>query len=103
VSRDDHEGFVNSRQSSFSLRWSPVTALPIRSLGVRAPAVVLPDGLSPRKAQILELVAEGLGNREIGEWLSISEHTAANHVRCLYEAPSPDAILAGPTPSAEPA
>jgi DNA-binding CsgD family transcriptional regulator/tetratricopeptide (TPR) repeat protein len=55
----------------------------IRSLGVTAPAVALPGGLSPREAQILELVARGLSNREIGEELSISEHTAANHIRSI--------------------
>ena len=55
----------------------------IRSLGVPAPAADLPGGLSPREAQILALVAEGLSNREIGEELSISEHTAANHIRSI--------------------
>jgi DNA-binding CsgD family transcriptional regulator len=55
----------------------------IRSLGVPAPGAGLPSGLSPREAQILELVAKGLSNREIGEELSISEHTAANHIRSI--------------------
>jgi DNA-binding CsgD family transcriptional regulator len=55
----------------------------IRGLGVGAPAVELPDSLSPREAQILTLVAEGLSNREIGGRLSISEHTAANHIRSI--------------------
>jgi DNA-binding CsgD family transcriptional regulator len=43
----------------------------------------LPDGISPREAQILTLVARGMSNRGIGEELSISEHTAANHVRSI--------------------
>jgi predicted ATPase/DNA-binding CsgD family transcriptional regulator len=55
----------------------------VRSHGVTAADGGLPDGLSPREAQILELVAKGLSNREIGEELSISEHTAANHVRSI--------------------
>jgi DNA-binding CsgD family transcriptional regulator/tetratricopeptide (TPR) repeat protein len=55
----------------------------INGLGVRAPAVALPDGLSPREVQILALVAEGLSNREIGVRLLISEHTAANHIRSI--------------------
>jgi DNA-binding CsgD family transcriptional regulator/tetratricopeptide (TPR) repeat protein len=55
----------------------------IRSLGVAAPGGGLPAGLSPREAQILDLVAKGLSNREIGEQLSISEHTAANHIRSI--------------------
>jgi DNA-binding CsgD family transcriptional regulator/tetratricopeptide (TPR) repeat protein len=55
----------------------------IRSEGglrARPPA---PDGLSPRELQILRLVAKGLSNREIGEQLVVSEHTAANHVRSI--------------------
>ena len=41
------------------------------------------NGLSPRELQILELVARGLSNREIGARLVVSEHTAANHVRSI--------------------
>jgi DNA-binding CsgD family transcriptional regulator/tetratricopeptide (TPR) repeat protein len=55
----------------------------IRALGSSTPATRLPDGLSPREAQILELVARGLSNRQIGEALVISEHTAANHIRSI--------------------
>lgn len=55
----------------------------IRGLRVGAPPIDLPDGLSPREVQILVLVAEGLSNREIGGRLSISEHTAANHIRSI--------------------
>ncbi len=67
----------------------------IGALGTPAPAAAppnglvdgdgagLPDGLSPREAQILRLVAAGLSNREIGTTLVISEHTAANHVRSI--------------------
>jgi DNA-binding CsgD family transcriptional regulator len=53
----------------------------IEALGTAASAARLPDGLSPREVQILGLVAQGLSNREIGSSLTISEHTAANHVR----------------------
>src|SRR5439155_26268898 len=41
----------------------------------------LPAGLSPREVEILRLVARGLSNRDLGRALSISEHTAANHIR----------------------
>ncbi len=53
----------------------------IQSLGTPAPVSGPPDGLSPREVQILALIARGLSNREIGRTLSISEHTAANHIR----------------------
>jgi DNA-binding NarL/FixJ family response regulator len=55
----------------------------IRALGTTSPRAGLPDGLSPREAQILRLVAQGRKNREIGAELLISEHTAANHVRSI--------------------
>ncbi len=58
----------------------------IRALGSPAPtpaAAELPDGLSPREVQILGLVAQGLSNRQVGAALSISEHTAANHMRSI--------------------
>jgi predicted ATPase/DNA-binding CsgD family transcriptional regulator len=56
----------------------------IEALGgsIRAPAPRL-DGLSPREAEILRLVAQGLSNRDIGRSLFISEHTTANHVRSI--------------------
>jgi DNA-binding NarL/FixJ family response regulator len=55
----------------------------VRSFEATAPASPLPDGLSAREVQILRLVARGLSNREIGETLTISEHTAANHIRSI--------------------
>jgi DNA-binding CsgD family transcriptional regulator len=55
----------------------------VRTIGAPAPGGGLPDGLSPREVQILGLVAQGLSNRLVGSALSISEHTAANHVRSI--------------------
>jgi DNA-binding CsgD family transcriptional regulator/tetratricopeptide (TPR) repeat protein len=55
----------------------------LRSLGGGTPPPSGPDGLSPREVQVLALVARGLSNRRIGEELSISEHTAANHIRSI--------------------
>lgn len=55
-----------------------------RQLGPSVPAPSsAPSGLSPREMTILRLVARGLSNREIGNELVISEHTAANHVRSI--------------------
>ncbi len=61
----------------------PTLLARIRALGSPAPAALLPGGLSPREAQILGLVAQGLSNRQLGATLSISEHTAANHIRSI--------------------
>ena len=55
----------------------------IRALGPPSASNALPDRLSPREAQILGLVAQGLSNRQLGRTLCISEHTAANHVRSI--------------------
>ena len=55
----------------------------IRRLQAPVPPAVHPDGLSPREAQILRLVARGLSNRDIGAELFISEHTTANHIRSI--------------------
>jgi DNA-binding CsgD family transcriptional regulator len=61
----------------------PALLLRIGSLGGSTPSATLPDGLTPREIQIIGLVARGLSNREIGRTLTISEHTAANHVRSI--------------------
>ncbi len=42
-----------------------------------------PDGLSWREVEILQRVAAGRSNREIGDELSISGHTVANHIRSI--------------------
>lgn len=47
------------------------------------PPDFLPDGLTPREREVLELVALGHSNREIAGRLFISENTAANHVRSI--------------------
>ncbi len=61
----------------------PTLLAKIQSLSAPPPGALLPDGLSPREAQILKLVAQGLSNSQVGAALSISEHTAANHVRSI--------------------
>ena len=42
-----------------------------------------PEHLSEREAEVLRLVATGLGNRAVGERLFISQNTVANHVRAI--------------------
>jgi len=41
--------------------------------------------LTPRELEVLRLVAQGLGSREIGRQLSITENTVKNHVRNTME------------------
>jgi len=42
-----------------------------------------PDGLSVRERQVLDLIAEGLTNRQIGEQLELAEKTVKNYVSGL--------------------
>jgi two-component system, NarL family, nitrate/nitrite response regulator NarL len=50
-----------------------------------APVAPTPPLLSPREAQVLELLAEGLSNRDIAERLGISRHTAKFHVNAILD------------------
>lgn len=43
----------------------------------------LVEALTPREREVLELLAEGLSNKDIGRALGISEHTAKFHVNAL--------------------
>jgi two-component system nitrate/nitrite response regulator NarL len=49
-----------------------------------SPEPVLVEPLTPRELEVLQLVAEGLTNRGIGERLGISEHTAKFHVAAIF-------------------
>lgn len=49
------------------------------------PVTTAPLMLTPREHQVLELVAEGLSNKEIGAQLGVSQHTAKFHVTALLD------------------
>ena len=47
-------------------------------------AAELPDGLTPREAEVLALIAEGLTNTEIAERLVVSAATVKTHVNHIF-------------------
>ncbi len=49
-----------------------------------AAANPLPDGLTPREAEVLQLIAGGLSNREISQRLFVSEATVKTHINNLF-------------------
>ena len=61
-------------------------ALATRLLSARVPEPELdvpPESLTPREREVLDLLAQGLTNRQIADRLSISEHTAKFHVAAV--------------------
>ncbi len=64
----------------------PKETVVVREVRVEAPASFTRDdrrleslGITPRELEILELIAQGLSNREIAERVNVSENTVKTH------------------------
>jgi DNA-binding NarL/FixJ family response regulator len=44
-----------------------------------------PQEITEREREVLQCVAKGMSNREIGEALNIAENTVKNHVRSILD------------------
>jgi DNA-binding NarL/FixJ family response regulator len=66
---------------------APMTSEIARMLvqSFRAPTVVPDAGLTAREAEILELLAEGLSNKEIAHKKSIASGTVRNHLANIFK------------------
>lgn len=67
-------------------------AVAIREVEIPAPSAFVVNTerqaelrITPRELEILELMAAGLSNREIGERVFVSENTVKTHLRRLFE------------------
>ena len=61
-----------------------VVAAVAGTASAEAPEASLPDGLTPREAEVMSLIAAGLSNAEIADRLVITEATVKSHVNHLF-------------------
>ncbi|HEY8394014.1 MAG TPA: response regulator transcription factor [Thermaerobacter sp.] len=73
------EGYIHPTLSARALSWKARRRERWAPLGEG-----IPEPLTRREFEVLQLVAEGASNREIGERLFISEKTVKNHITSIF-------------------
>jgi predicted ATPase/DNA-binding CsgD family transcriptional regulator len=86
--------------AAFASAWETGQALPLEQATAEAfvvldrysgermlltPTVPRPEALTPRQHEIVQLLVEGLSDKEIAAALGISRHTVSNHLRTIRE------------------
>jgi two-component system, NarL family, response regulator YdfI len=62
---------------------SELSAILPAPAGLSSPIRELPEPLTPREREVLQMISAGLSNKEIAARLSISEHTVKFHVAAI--------------------
>jgi len=75
-------GYVNKLLVAFSDRAGPANAPPTE---IRNPQSEMVESLSQRELKVLQLIAQGLSNREIGERLFLALSTVKGHNQKIFD------------------
>ncbi len=79
-----HQAVLDPVAQSALIEAASAGARPGRAGRAGASSTSLPDDLTPREAEVLSLVAEGLSNREIASALVVSEATVKTHINHVF-------------------
>jgi DNA-binding NarL/FixJ family response regulator len=79
-----HSGAIRLPVDVDAVLMSPRAASPPTSAIEASDSEPLVEQLTRRELAVLALVADGLGNREIGHELEISEHTVKFHLASIF-------------------
>jgi len=71
---------------------SEVSAVLPAPAALSSPVRELPEPLTPREREVLQMISAGLGNKEIAGRLSISDHTVKFHVASILGNLAPPAV-----------
>jgi DNA-binding NarL/FixJ family response regulator len=83
ASRDDIRRAIESAAAGHA-HLDPAAHATVLQAAARPRGVEPPDGLTPREAEVLHLIATGLSNREIAARLYLTEATVKTHVNHIF-------------------